>query len=97
MSSRNARLTAEQLQEAPLIHKTLLRSKELFRNEDVDTVKEMVKNEFQKSKNMKLEYFEIADTETLIPAIYKSPDKEYRAFLGVYADNVRLIDNIALN
>jgi pantoate--beta-alanine ligase len=97
MSSRNTRLTNEQLQEAPLIHEILLRSRELFRNEDVETVKEMVKKEFNKSKNMNLEYFEIAETETLIPATNKSPEKDYRAFIGVYADNVRLIDNIALN
>ena len=55
------------------------------------------KNEFDKSVNMELEYFEIADIETLIPASHKSTGKKYRAFIGVYADNVRLIDNIAVN
>ncbi len=97
MSSRNARLTPEQLLEAPLIYKSLLKSKELFQKEDVETVKKMVKNEFNRSANMELEYFEIADTETLIPVRDISSGKKYRAFIGVYADNVRLIDNIALN
>lgn len=97
MSSRNARLSPEHLQEAPLIYKTLQNSRVLFQNNDVETVKKMVKNEFDKSVDMELEYFEIADIETLIPVKYKSTGKKYRAFIGVYADNVRLIDNIAVN
>ena len=97
MSSRNARLSPEQEQEAPLIYKTLIKSKELFQNANIDTVKKMVKNEFNKSENLELEYFEIADIETLKPVRDKSSGKEYRAFIGVYADRVRLIDNIALN
>jgi len=96
-SSRNVRLSPEQMLEAPLIYQTLLSSKELFLNEDVEIVKDMVKNKFEKSANLKLEYFEIADVETLIPAKHKSADKKYRAFIGVYADKIRLIDNIALN
>ena len=97
LSSRNTRLGPKQMLEAPLIYQTLLSSKELFRKEDVETVKDMVKNEFIKSVNLELEYFEIADAETLIPADHKTSDKKYRAFIGVYADDVRLIDNIALN
>jgi len=98
LSSRNARLSPEQLTEAPLIYHTLLRSKELFQKEDIDSVKDMVKKEFRKSSNMELEYFEIADIETLIPASrYKSSNKKYRAFISVHVNDVRLIDNIALN
>lgn len=98
LSSRNARLSPEQLTEAPLIYNTLLRSKELFQKEDIDSVKDMVKKEFRKSSNMELEYFEIADIESLIPARrYKSSNKKYRAFIGVHVNDVRLIDNIALN
>jgi len=97
LSSRNARLNRGQMLEAPLIYQTLLSSKELFQNEDVDIVKDMVKNEFNKSLNLELEYFEIADIETLMPAKHKSTGRKYRAFIGVYADSVRLIDNIALN
>lgn len=97
LSSRNARLSPEQMLEAPLIYQTLLSSKELFLKEDADIVKDIVKNEFDKSAHLELEYFEIADVETLIPAKHKSTDKKYRAFIGVYADKVRLIDNIALN
>ena len=97
LSSRNALLNLKQLDEAPLIYETLLRSKKLFQKETVYMVKEMVKNRFKNSKNLQLEYFEIADSETLRPVQNRTSDKKYRAFIGVYADKVRLIDNIALN
>jgi pantoate--beta-alanine ligase len=97
LSSRNERLSEQQRQEAPLIYQTLLRCKEMIKNADVATVKDMVKNEVNKSVNMELEYFEIADVEILSPAERMSEGKKYRAFISVYADKVRLIDNIALN
>jgi pantoate--beta-alanine ligase len=46
---------------------------------------------------LELEYFIIADEKTLKPVVRKSNKKTYRAFIAVYADNIRLIDNIALN
>ena len=97
LSSRNERLSDQQRMEAPLIYQTLLRCKEMIKNVDVATVKDMVKNEFNKSVNMELEYFEIADVEILSPIKRMSEGKKYRAFISVYANEVRLIDNIALN
>ena len=47
--------------------------------------------------NIKLEYFIIADIKTLKPVLRKSNKKTYRAFIAVYADGIRLIDNLALN
>jgi pantoate--beta-alanine ligase len=44
-----------------------------------------------------LEYFIIADEETLKPIKRKSKKNTYRAFIAVFADEIRLIDNIALN
>ncbi|MCL4117485.1 UNVERIFIED_CONTAM: hypothetical protein GTU68_062957 [Idotea baltica] len=44
-----------------------------------------------------LEYFIIADVKTLKTTQRKSKSKNYRAFIAVYADDIRLIDNIALN
>ena len=58
---------------------------------------DLIKNEFIQNAELDLEYFDITDIETL-----KSVDKiidhtKYRAFIAVFADKVRLIDNIALN
>ena len=44
-----------------------------------------------------LEYFVIADEETLENATILSPKKQYRAFIAVYANTIRLIDNISLS
>jgi pantoate--beta-alanine ligase len=44
-----------------------------------------------------LEYFIIADISTLKTVKRKTNQKSYRAFIAVYADDIRLIDNIALN
>jgi len=46
---------------------------------------------------LKLEYFEIANEETLVPAKHKMKDNKYRAFIAVHCGNVRLIDNVPLN
>jgi len=97
MSSRNTRLNKEQRSAAPFIYKTLLKSKELFLEKDIDFVKNFVKKEFENNQILTLEYFEIADSVSLNTSESKVKDKEYRAFIAAFAGAVRLIDNIALN
>jgi pantoate--beta-alanine ligase len=97
MSSRNARLSPEQRNAAPFIYKTLLMAKEKFVNTSTKKVVEWVEQQFTKNELLKLEYFTIAETSTLRTFKRNSKDKSYRAFIAVYADDIRLIDNIALN
>ena len=97
MSSRNTRLSEEQRLAAPEIYQTLLKSKKLFENGDLAKVKSFVKNEFIQNTELNLEYFDVADSETLKSVNQILPNKKYRAFIAVFADKVRLIDNIALN
>ncbi len=97
MSSRNARLTKNQRNEAPLIYQTLLKSQSLFANNNIKFIKTMVNNKFKNNEFLQIEYFEIADIQTLKPADYKVNGIKYRAFIAVFADSIRLIDNIALN
>ncbi len=96
MSSRNERLTAEEREKAAFIYKTLVEAKSLFEMHDIAEVKAYVKNAFAQHPEFELEYFEIADEETLVPATAKE-DKQYRAFIAVYISTIRLIDNISLN
>lgn len=102
MSSRNTRLKPDYKKATPFIYKTLKTAKELFGTKSAGTVTEWVENQFSKHPLLKLEYFIIADEATLKTVIQKSPDsyrhkKTYRAFIAVYADEIRLIDNLALN
>ena len=97
MSSRNERLKPEYRKAAPFIYRILKRAKEMFGIKSAKKVTEWVTKQFEKEALLELEYFIIADTETLKQVKRKSTKKTYRAFIAVYADDIRLIDNIALN
>jgi len=97
MSSRNKRLNNKQLKEAILIYKTLLKIKENFNLLSILKLNQLVEKEFKSHPSLTLEYFEIADTETLKTGIYKSKKKKYRAFIASFIGGIRLIDNMALN
>lgn len=96
MSSRNTRLTKEQREAAPFIYETLKKAKIKFGTKNASEVVKWVENEFKNHPLFNLEYFEIADEETLLPVETKNPTKKYRAFIAVFAGKVRLIDNISL-
>ena len=97
MSSRNERLKPQYRDAAPFIYKILKEAKVLFGTKSAGFVTEWVKNKFENHELLELEYFLIADVKTLKPVKRKSTKKTYRAFVAVYADDIRLIDNIALN
>ncbi len=97
MSSRNTRLKPEYLEAAPFIYKTLTAAKKQFGTKSANKITEWVENQFAKNELLELEYFIIADAETLKSVKRKSSKKSYRAFIAAYADDIRLIDNIALN
>jgi pantoate--beta-alanine ligase len=96
MSSRNTRLTNEHRKVAPFIYKTLKQAKIKFGTENALEVIKWVENEFKKEPLLELEYFEIADEETLLPIKTKNEKQKCRAFIAVFAGNIRLIDNISL-
>lgn len=97
LSSRNIRLKPEHKVVAPFIYKTLKAAKEKFGTKSANKVIEWVENQFANHELLELEYFTIADEATLKTAKRKSKNKQYRAFIAVYAGKIRLIDNIALN
>ncbi len=96
MSSRNERLSAEDKNRAALIYKTLTETKQLFEEHSVNEVIKHVEDTFKAHPEFDLEYFEIAEEETLLPVNIKE-NKKYRAFIAVFLSNIRLIDNISLN
>lgn len=96
MSSRNVRLTKAQRTAAPFIYKTLKKAYKKFNTENVHSVIEWVENKFKKHPLLDLEYFTIADEKTLKTIKTKESDKKYRAFIAVFAGEIRLIDNIRL-
>lgn len=97
MSSRNARLTAKEKQEASIIYKTLAEAKAKFKTNSAATVCKWAQKSFEKNPDFELEYFQIADEVTLLPCLRKNKNKKYRAFIAVFVNNIRLIDTISLN
>ncbi|ALJ05815.1 pantoate--beta-alanine ligase [Pseudalgibacter alginicilyticus] len=97
MSSRNTRLKPAYKKAVPFIYKTLKTAKIKFGTKSANKVTEWVESQFAKQPLLKLEYFIIADEATLKTVKRKLNKKTYRAFIAVYADDIRLIDNIALN
>lgn len=97
MSSRNGRLTKAHWDAAPFIYKTLKTAKLMFGTKSAKEVANWVKTQFANCDLLELEYFTIADENTLKPIVRKSEHQKYRAFIAVFAGDVRLIDNIELN
>lgn len=97
MSSRNTRLPKRLREEAAIIYKTLQSVRQQFGTESVSKIEDWVEEVFRKAPEFKLEYFSIADANTLSPIKSKNENQECRAFIAVYARDIRLIDNLALN
>lgn len=97
MSSRNTRLEENQRQASALIYSTLKSAKEIFGTKTAKETTDWVVQVFEKNPAFKLEYFEIADEEQLLPVTKILDNKKYRAFIAVFVNDIRLIDNISLN
>ncbi|MCD8399230.1 pantoate--beta-alanine ligase [Tenacibaculum finnmarkense] len=96
MSSRNSRLSEEYRDVAPFIYRTLKKAKKKFGIKSADKVTKWVVKKFKKHPLLRLEYFTIASEETLKTVKIKAENEKYRAFIAVFAGDIRLIDNIRL-
>ncbi len=96
-SSRNERLSSQNRENAAFIYKTLKEARDLFGTKSAEYIAQWVEKKFKEYPFLELEYFQIADSETLKEIDQRENEKQYRAFIAAYADDIRLIDNIALN
>lgn len=94
MSSRNARLLPKYRKAAPFIHKTLKKARNKTATNNVNEIIDWVKTKFEKHPLLELEYFIIAEETSLESVTSFEPKKKYRAFIAVFAGDIRLIDNI---
>lgn len=95
MSSRNMLLSDEERRLAPLIYKTLRDAVDMSQVLTIEELKAWVEEQLHRSKYISLEYFEIADAETLQPVLNLKESNPKRAFITAYLGKVRLIDNMA--
>jgi pantoate--beta-alanine ligase len=96
MSSRNALLTNRLRKEAGFLYTLLKEVKNSFGMKNARDLDEYVRAAFEAHPDFKLEYFCVADAETLLPLSTKDDSKQYRAFVAAYLGGVRLIDNLSL-
>ena len=96
MSSRNERLSPEGRKQAAFIYSVLQEAQKLFTTASVAKVESFVKEQFSQKEGFDLEYFTITKADTLEEVKEKKSTESYRAFITVYLEGVRLIDNIAL-
>jgi len=94
MSSRNARLSKEQRAVAPLIYQTLLQAKTLKTEKKIPQIKQWVETFFKSHPAFELDYFCIANEQSLQPATSLGAEEKMRAFIAVKLGDIRLIDNV---
>ena len=97
LSSRNSRMSMNDRLHASIIYKKLLLAKEQFFTTEVASIKATVQEFFLNDPKMELEYFEIVESDNLESISEINKNTKYRALIAVHINNVRLIDNIALN
>ncbi|MDA9356602.1 pantoate--beta-alanine ligase [Flavobacteriaceae bacterium] len=97
LSSRNSKLNSESRLVASNIFQNLNYVKFNFNKLSIENLTTNITNKINSFDQMELEYFVIADEDKLTPADEIKFKKKYRAFISVFVDGIRLIDNIALN
>ena len=97
LSSRNNKLTSNSKELASNIFKNLTFIKSNISNYTVDDLIKTASHNINSFDQMNIEYLMIADEDKLVPTNCIKFKKKYRAFISVFVDGIRLIDNIALN
>lgn len=98
MSSRNKRLDKDQRAKSTIFYEALKFSESALKNgSNIQQVKEEVANRFKKDNDVRLEYFELADSENLksITSVEKA-DHPILCIAG-YVGDIRLIDNMFID
>jgi pantoate--beta-alanine ligase len=96
LSSRNELLTAEQRAVAPHIYKCICEAVEMVGKIPVAQAIEKITKAIDSEKLLRTEYVEIINSLTLQPINDWDEAEQIRLSCAVYADPVRLIDNIKL-
>ncbi len=97
MSSRNRYLSAEERQRALVLHRSLLQAEKDFRagQRDAARLSEVGRAVIAQEPQVRLDYFEIVDPESLEPV--DSISQPALVAVAAYVWSTRLIDNVVLN
>ncbi len=97
MSSRNRNLSVEQRKEAPFIYQMLLEAKAMLASKkSLTETQSFVYQSFAIHPSFQLEYFEIAETDTLVPVSEQTANQPLALCIAAFMGKTRLIDNLLL-
>ncbi len=94
LSSRNARLSADERQNALGISKTLFASVDYAKSHTLAETKRFVEESIATAPGLRLEYYQIVDGNTLQPVAAWDDSAYIVGCITVFCGEVRLIDNI---
>ena len=96
MSSRNMRLTEEEKVDAAAIYKAMIAANENAKTFSPQKVKELFESSINQNPVFRYEYFEIVDSETLLPVNVWNPQRKATGCVAIWIRDVRLIDNLLI-
>jgi pantoate--beta-alanine ligase len=96
LSSRNQLLDNKGIDSALLFISSLKLAKSMAATSTVSEIKKAVHSLFEQDGNCRLEYFELADGQSLKPVETLRDTSQVVAFIAGYVGKVRLIDNLTL-
>jgi pantoate--beta-alanine ligase len=95
LSSRNVHLSPTERTQALTLFAVLNRTKENFLQQDLTQLKKEALKALNKAAGIRPEYFEICNSDTLLPALSKN-EPGVIALVAAFVGNTRLIDNLIL-
>ena len=93
MSSRNTRLSPEERKIAAFIPQWMEESITIIKENGIEAAKQFIKEKVSKVPEMKLDYYEVCDAETLKFISEITPNQKAISLIAVFVGNIRLIDN----
>ena len=96
MSSRNIRLNDQERIIASLIPKIMIQASLIVKTQGINAVKQFVEEITSKVTNMKLDYFEVCNSSSLIKLDKFDSKTPTILLIAIFVGNIRLIDNLII-
>ena len=98
LASRNAYLSEEERQAAPIIYRALQRAKEAYKagERNGPRLASIVRSTIETDPRIRIDYVSVTDADTL-EKLEKLDDRTVLVAVAVYFGKTRLIDNVVLN
>ncbi|MFT7587804.1 MAG: pantoate--beta-alanine ligase [Limisphaerales bacterium] len=94
MSSRNLRISEAMRKEAVAPSRALFKARALAESYSLNEVKSIIEADLAQNPHFELEYFEIADIDSLVPLEAWPDDLKAVICIAGWIDGIRLIDNV---